>query len=79
MFRREYEPAIDNLYKQAIPEASVIPLVKVLVEEVKQLCSLQDKRIFQDTDECMHDFGSTSLAWIGFNSTLPLVVIQTVI
>jgi len=47
--RREYESAIGTMHQQITPEASAIPLAKLVVEKIKKLCSLKDKSVFQGT------------------------------
>ena len=56
MCRRECESALGTKHKQMVPEASAIPLAKLVVEEIKNLCSLKDKGVFRDTDQCVRDF-----------------------
>ena len=74
MCRREYQCAIGNLHKQATPQDSAIPLVKVIVEEIKQLCSLQQRSVFRDTDQqCIRNFKWEHL-WHELASTAPTLL-----
>ena len=59
------------MHKQATPQGSAIPLAKVTVEEIQQLCSLHTKSVFMDTDQqCIRDFKWEPL-WLELASTAP--------
>jgi len=71
MCRRDYESAIGIMHKQTTPEASAIPLAKLMVEKIKKLCSLKDK--IRDTDQCIWDFDWEHL-WNELASTAPTLL-----
>ena len=73
VYRREYSYAMNNLQKQFPPETSVEAPAKIIMNEIKELCSLKDKSVFRNKDQGIRDFKWESL-WVELASKAPTLL-----
>ena len=72
--RRDYSTAINNLQKVVPPAESVVTPAKVMVDEIKQLCSKKENSsLFRDNVKALSDF-KWDLLWFELASRAPTLL-----
>ena len=56
VYRREFSSAIHNLQKIVPPKEVIETPVKIMMNEIKELCSIEDESVLRDTDKGLRYF-----------------------
>jgi len=73
VYRREFSSALNSLQKTMPPEKSVEMSVKLIMNEMKQMCRLDSNCILRDTDKALRDF-SWEAVWNELASKVPTLL-----
>ena len=73
MCRRDFSIAISKLQEVVPPPESIVTPVKVMIDEIKQLCSKKENSsLFRDDDKAIRDFKWNPI-WLELESRVPTV------